>query len=86
MQLFHFFKVLHAYTFSEHFMPYIEECYQEALKLPSYGSYEVTKSSLKALANFAIAVHDYNRKMNDETSSAGTFLLHLVCMLLRGQL
>lgn len=52
-------------------MPFIEECYQETLKLPDYGSQEVTKSSLKALANFAIAVHDYHKKMQDETSATG---------------
>lgn len=58
-------------VFSENFMPYIEVSYQETLKLVEYGNNEVTKSSLKALTNFAIAVFDYNKKMGDETSATG---------------
>jgi len=52
-------------------MPYIEECYQETMKLGEYGSSDVTKSSLKALANFTIAVYDYNKKMADTVSDTG---------------
>ncbi|XP_067929323.1 importin-4-like [Watersipora subatra] len=58
-----------AIQYYEQFMPYMDECYKEALKLSEYGSSEVSKSCHKALANFAIAVHDYNRKMADELSA-----------------
>ena len=52
-------------------MPYLEACYKETMKLLEFGSTDVTKSSLKALANFAIAVYDYHTKMNDEASTEG---------------
>ena len=59
-------------------MPYLEACYKETMKLLEFGSTDVTKSSLKALANFAIAVYDYHTKMNDEASTEGKlFVLYL---------
>lgn len=59
-------------------MPFISECYQEGLKLIDYGSGDCTKSSLKALANFTIAVYDYNTKMHDELSASGNALLPII--------
>jgi len=61
--------------FSEAFMPYIKECYDQTNKvLQEYGSTAVVKSALKALANLTIAVSDYHNKLKDPDSLAGQFM------------